>query len=117
MAHLAEPEDPRGGAPGPPGHPLLHTCTIITVGANELMAPIHDRMPAMLLPGDEALWLDPRAAVDRVLPVLRPYPSELLEAFPVSPRVNRPGANSLELLQRVEVPPPAVDPAPTPNSL
>ena len=38
----------------------LRTCTIITCEANELSAPIHQRMPVILKPEVEALWLDPK---------------------------------------------------------
>jgi putative SOS response-associated peptidase YedK len=68
----------------------LRTCTIITVAPNALVAPIHNRMPAILQREDEALWLD-RSVTDpaAVLPLLRPYPDDELTAYPVSTRVNR----------------------------
>ncbi|MCS6844043.1 MAG: SOS response-associated peptidase [Caldilineales bacterium] len=69
---------------------LLRTFTIVTVPPNELIAPIHDRMPAMLLPEHEAVWLDDRAGVAAWLDVLRPYPADRLVAYPVSRRVNSP---------------------------
>lgn len=37
----------------------IHSCTIITTDANELVAPIHDRMPVILAPDDYSAWLDP----------------------------------------------------------
>ena len=86
----------------PDGSPL-RTCTIVTVAANELVAPIHDRMPAMLLPEYEALWLDPGVTdAERVLPVLRPYPAGEMEAYPVSTRVNKAGVNDPDLVRRAE---------------
>ena len=105
----------------PEGWPL-RSCTIITVAANELVAPIHDRMPAMLLPEDEALWLDHGVtATERVLPVLRPYPAVEMEAYPVSPRVNKAGVNDPECVRRADVPSLFDDrrdeSVPTPNSL
>jgi putative SOS response-associated peptidase YedK len=74
-----------------PGGDLLHSCTVITVPPNDLMAPIHDRMPAIL--PDEALdpWLDPeRHAREEALKLLAPFPAELLTAHPVSSFVNNP---------------------------
>jgi putative SOS response-associated peptidase YedK len=72
----------------------LRTCTIITVGPNELMAPIHNRMPAILRPEDEALWLDPSTRdLNALLHVLQPYPATELEAYPVSRHVNSPAAD------------------------
>src|SRR5579859_7439905 len=60
----------------------LHTCTIITTTPNALMAPIHSRMPVMLLPDDEERWLDPDLTEpEEVVRFLVPYPTELLEAI------------------------------------
>ncbi|QJC52359.1 SOS response-associated peptidase [Paenibacillus albicereus] len=62
----------------------LSTCTVLTTEPNELMRPIHDRMPVILRPEDEALWLD-RGMRDpqRLQPLLRPYPPEEMRAYPV----------------------------------
>ena len=79
--------DPANGAP-------LRTCTIITVEPNTLMAPIHDRMPAILRPEDEAAWLDVSArSVPAILAMLKPYPAEDMEAYPVGRRVNSPAVD------------------------
>jgi putative SOS response-associated peptidase YedK len=82
----------------PDGSPL-QTCTIITTTPNEIMLPIHDRMPAILLPEDEETWLDVmhNKATD-VLSLLHPYPSELMEAYPVDRRVNVPTIEDPALL-------------------
>jgi putative SOS response-associated peptidase YedK len=69
---------------------LLESFTIITVPANALVAPIHDRMPAILLPEAEELWLEPDAPLPQVLASLRPYPTEEMECAPVSRRLNNP---------------------------
>ena len=67
------------------------TCTIITVPANETVAQVHDRMPAILRPEDYQAWLDPAERRHRELqPLLRPYPAEAMRGYPVSPRVNNP---------------------------
>jgi putative SOS response-associated peptidase YedK len=59
----------------------LQTCAIITCAPNALMAPIHDRMPVILLPDDEDAWLDPDLVeVEQITSYLRPYPDDLLEA-------------------------------------
>ena len=77
----------------------LQSYTIITTGANELMAPVHDRMPGILHPGDFDRWLDrdsdpARAPVD----LLRPFPADEMEAFEVSKDVGNVKNNSPELL-------------------
>lgn len=75
------------------------TCTIITTLPNELLAEIHDRMPAILERPDEERWLDPRATDTAELSsCLRPLPSERMEAYPVSTRVSSPGNEGPELV-------------------
>jgi putative SOS response-associated peptidase YedK len=74
----------------PEGQPI-GTCAIITADANELMRPIHHRMPVILPTAHHALWLDPTIADEALLrPLLRPCPSEAMEADEVSPLVNAP---------------------------
>jgi len=70
---------------------VLRTCTIITVEPNELIAPIHHRMAAILKPEHEAAWLDPATTyAPALLELLRPYPDGDLEAYAVSRSVNTP---------------------------
>ena len=66
----------------------LRTFTIITTTPNDLVEPIHNRMPVILRPELEPLWLDNDADKDAWLDVLRPYPAELMTAYLVSKRVN-----------------------------
>jgi len=74
----------------PPGGETLRTCTIITTEPNELLSTIHHRMAAILLPEEEALWLNPESGVEAALRCLRPYPLSDLERVPVSKAVNSP---------------------------
>src|SRR5690606_17098939 len=65
------------------------TFTIITTTPNELCAPIHDRMPAILEGEDARAWLEtPPEATELLLELLRPFPAERMEAWPVSRAVN-----------------------------
>ena len=58
----------------------ITTCTIITTQPNELVAPIHNRMPVILLPDDEEYWLDPDLTEpEPIVNLLRPYPVDLLQ--------------------------------------
>jgi putative SOS response-associated peptidase YedK len=84
--------------------PPLETFTILTTDANELMEPVHNRMPVILEPKDYDRWLglgglklgDPaRLPVD----LLRPYPAERMKAWPVSDRVGNVRNNDAELLR------------------
>jgi putative SOS response-associated peptidase YedK len=76
---------------------VVRSCTIITCPSNELVAPIHDRMPVILAPEDHARWLDPAATDPRSL--LAPCPAARLESFRVNPRVNDPKHDDLECIQ------------------
>jgi putative SOS response-associated peptidase YedK len=69
----------------------LRTFTIVTTSPNELVEPIHNRMPVILRPEHETLWMDNYAEPAAWLDVLRPYPAELLRAYPIPKRVNSVG--------------------------
>lgn len=80
---------------------VLRTCTIITTAANETMAPVHDRMPIIVRPEHESLWLDVSVkGVKELEPVLEPWPNEGFEMYPVSSAVNSPSIDRPELLER-----------------
>ena len=77
----------------------VRSCTIITTEPNELIAPIHNRMPAILLPDAYELWLDPDVHDEHALSHwLAPYPSDEMMARPVSRLVNDPKRDSPELI-------------------
>jgi len=70
---------------------LVETFTILTTDANDLLRPLHDRMPVIVAPENFDLWLDPRQEDAAVLqPLLVPHAVEGFEAFPVSRMVNSP---------------------------
>lgn len=72
----------------PEGEPI-RSCTIITTEPNEMVAPIHDRMPAILLPEAREIWLDPDLHDEHVLEHwLGPYPAAEMTAWEVSKQVN-----------------------------
>jgi len=80
----------------------LFTCTILTTDANELVKPIHDRMPVILGDAEEwDAWVDPDVPSDELDGLLRPYPSEELHAYPVSTYVNKPGNEGPECVDPV----------------
>jgi putative SOS response-associated peptidase YedK len=66
----------------------VHSCAIVTCEPNELMRPIHDRMPVILAPEMEAAWLDPGMGADELAELLAPLPEDLLEVREVSDAVN-----------------------------
>jgi putative SOS response-associated peptidase YedK len=67
---------------------VLHSCTIVTCAPNELIRPIHDRMPVVLNPEVEAAWLDPEAEPDDLRRLLVPAPEDLLVTREVGDFVN-----------------------------
>lgn len=77
----------------------VRTCTIITTVPNELMASIHNRMPAILPQQALEEWLDPEQRDDQaLLSLLKPYPTDEMAARPVSRKVNNPKYDSAELI-------------------
>ena len=81
---------------------IVRSCTIITTEANELLRPIHNRMPVILPPGMESFWLDHEVEDSGVLSsTLVPHPGEEMEAYEVSSLVNRPGNDSPEVVVAV----------------
>jgi putative SOS response-associated peptidase YedK len=84
---------------------VLESCTILVTQANEIMAPIHDRMPAILDPAAEARWLDPELTDPAALqPLLVPCPPERLRVWPVSPAVNSTRHDGPDLMAPVALP-------------
>lgn len=91
-------------AAGPEGEPI-QSFTILTTGANEAMAGLHDRMPVML--EDEIVpdWLD-RDEIETgpLEQLLKPASREPIETYPVSREVNTPKNNAPELIEPIEEP-------------
>jgi putative SOS response-associated peptidase YedK len=63
---------------------------ILTTAANEIMQPIHERMPVILPLGHEKNWLTPNPSGLFLFPE---FPAELMTAYPVSPKVNKASLN------------------------
>lgn len=66
----------------------VESCTIIVTDANDLVAPIHDRMPVILAPNDYDPWLFSEAAGEDLQGLLGPYPAGAMTVHPVSKAVN-----------------------------
>jgi putative SOS response-associated peptidase YedK len=79
-----------------PSGEVSRTFAIITTDANELMRPIHNRMPVILEPDDWPAWLGETAGDPATL--LHPPAEDVLRAWPVSLRVNAPRNNDAGLL-------------------
>jgi putative SOS response-associated peptidase YedK len=78
------------------GKPTVLSCAIITVTANELVRPFHERMPAVLRPEDYDLWLDNATPESELLGALSPLPVEMMDVVRVGPAVNKVSNDSIE---------------------
>lgn len=75
----------------------MATFSIITVEPNELMRPLHNRMPAILKPEYEKYWLK-----KPLISVLKPYPSEEMKTYPLTTLVNNPRNDTKDVLKPKE---------------
>ncbi|HEY6018959.1 MAG TPA: SOS response-associated peptidase [Candidatus Paceibacterota bacterium] len=89
-----------------PGAEPIVSCCIITTDANELMQPIHDRMPVILDRAQWTTWLSPaehRPA--QLLSMIRPHDSAAMQAWPVTRDLNRVGLrDDADLIEPCEAP-------------
>jgi len=72
----------------PPAGDVLESCTVLTIAANALMSPIHERMPVIIDPAHYAEWLSPDTATARARDLLQPWAAADMLAYRVSTRVN-----------------------------
>ncbi len=78
----------------------IRTYAILTTNANELVRPIHDRMPVIIPPESYDRWLSTLDPDPRDL--LAPYPAGPMTIWPISTRVNKPENDDASILERVE---------------
>ena len=81
---------------------IIESVAIITCAANGLIVPIHDRMPVIVEPEDDASWLDPGLADPKeVADIILPRPWPAMRAYRVSTMVNSPKNESPELIDPI----------------
>lgn len=82
----------------------IRSCTIVTTDANEAISPFHNRMPVILSPETESLWLDPYTeTLADLCHLFKSAPTDLLEVYPVSTMVNSPQNDTPDVLHRVQL--------------
>ena len=82
----------------------MRSCTVITTDANDLMAPIHDRMPVIIGSEHWEKWLGEEAANDNELKaMLTPFPSQRMASWPVDRRVGNVKNDAADLIERTQV--------------
>ncbi|MBK9109343.1 MAG: SOS response-associated peptidase [Saprospiraceae bacterium] len=80
---------------------IIPSFTILTIESNDFMKPLHDRMPVILLKGEEQLWLDETLQPLQLKDFLKKYPDEWMDAYPVSDRVNNVRFNDPTLIEEI----------------
>jgi putative SOS response-associated peptidase YedK len=88
-----------------PVHGEGPTTAILTTSPNELVAPIHNRMPVILDRAALDAWLDPAAEPGVLAALLVPAPADRLRMWPVSTAVNKVDVDGPELLRPIELAP------------
>lgn len=86
---------------GPGAAEGLVSCTILTTAPNDLLAPIHDRMPVIVASDDYDRWLDPGSPPQAVTALLAPVDSALMRAWPISSLVNDATVDDARVLEPV----------------
>ena len=84
------------------GEQLVTSCAIITTAANELVEPLHDRMPAILQMESYEDWLRPNRDLAALKKLLSPFPASKMKSHPVSSAVNYPENDNGELIKRMD---------------
>ncbi|MCA9249939.1 MAG: SOS response-associated peptidase [Phycisphaerae bacterium] len=84
---------------GDPNGDVVETYSILTTSPNDLMKPLHHRMPVIVGADDYDLWLDPKVQdIEPLRRLFEPYPDDEFVAFPVSKQVNSPSNDSPECI-------------------
>ena len=87
---------------GPDGSEI-ESCAILTTEPNEVLAPVHNRMPVILGPDDFPKWLDPAKGDSADLqPLLKPCDPKTIIGYPVSNRVNNPRNDDAGLIEKCD---------------
>jgi putative SOS response-associated peptidase YedK len=86
-----------------PAGEILRGFCLITTGANALMAPIHERMPVLIAPEHVPAWLDPDIDGRSLHDLVAPAADDLLDAWPVSSRVNQARDDDAGLVERLRI--------------
>jgi putative SOS response-associated peptidase YedK len=81
---------------------IINSYTVITQAANEMVGEIHDRMPAILPNELKYEWLNNDLAINDLLSLISPYPSENMAMYQVSQRLNNVRENDISLLNKAD---------------
>jgi putative SOS response-associated peptidase YedK len=83
---------------------VIESCTILTTEANDVLRPVHDRMPVIIHPEDYELWLDDDERKNELRrDLLQPFPAEEMLGHPVSTLVNSTRNQGTDLVAQVPI--------------
>lgn len=86
------------------GGESINSCTILTTEANDVLRPVHDRMPVILHPDDYDLWLDSDVRkLELVKELLSSYPASEMMSYPVGTSINSPRNQGAKLIEQVAI--------------
>src|SRR6476646_3333432 len=85
------------------GELSIKSCALLTTTANDVLRPVHDRMPVILGEESYETWLDSQVSPVELKKLLEPYPSEEMKSHPVSSQVNYADIDNEVLIKRVDV--------------
>jgi putative SOS response-associated peptidase YedK len=75
----------------------LYSCTIVTTTPNEVVSPVHSRMPAILPDAEaEAAWLRPDLSAEDAIAMLGPLDARRMQSAPANPKLNKVGKGTEE---------------------
>ncbi len=80
---------------------VIDSFTILTTAPNDMMKDIHNRMPVILNPGDYKVWLEPEN--DNGTALLKPFPGDLMHAWPVGKAVGNSRNQGRELIAEIDM--------------
>ncbi len=81
----------------------IESCTILTTSANELIQPLHERMPVIIPIPDHPIWLDPeRQSAEEQMSLFHPFPAEEMTMYPVGDWVNHVGNDIPDCIESVQ---------------
>jgi putative SOS response-associated peptidase YedK len=87
----------------PESNEKIYQFSIITITANSLIQDLgYKRMPVILKPEDENRWLRPSASLSNVLYMLKSYPADQMNAYPISARIKDDKLNDVSLIKPTE---------------
>lgn len=75
--------------------------SVITTEANNLMKPIHSRMPVIIKPDDVSKWLDIKTPVEELIRLMKPVEDDFLAFYQVSSYVNSSKNKGIKCIEQI----------------